>query len=44
MRRCASSRGLIREESLAAIGGELGATGLRGLDHHVGREGLKALT
>ncbi|WP_280150931.1 ABC transporter ATP-binding protein [Piscinibacter sp. XHJ-5] len=37
-------KSLIRDESLAAMGGELGATGLQGLDHHVGREGIKALT
>ncbi|HEX6706655.1 MAG TPA: ABC transporter ATP-binding protein [Albitalea sp.] len=37
-------KALIREESLAAMGGELGSTGLQGLDHHLGREGLKALT
>jgi NitT/TauT family transport system ATP-binding protein len=37
-------KGLIREESLAAMGGELGTTGLQGLDHHFGAEGLKALT
>jgi hypothetical protein len=35
---------LIREESLVAMGGELGTTGLQGLDPHVGREGIKALT
>ena len=37
-------KGLIREESLAAMGGELGSTGLQGLDHHFGRDGMKALT
>ena len=37
-------KALIREESLAAMGGELGTTGLQGLDHHFGAEGLKALT
>jgi NitT/TauT family transport system ATP-binding protein len=37
-------KSLIREESLAAMGGELGAGGLQGLDAHVGSEGIKALT
>lgn len=37
-------KGLIREESLAAMGGELGSTGLQGLDHHFGRGGMGALT
>jgi len=37
-------KSLIREESLAAMGSELGATGLQGLDHHFGRDGMKALT
>jgi NitT/TauT family transport system ATP-binding protein len=37
-------KALIREESLAAMGGELSSGGLQGLDAHVGQEGLKALT
>ncbi|RQP21233.1 ABC transporter ATP-binding protein [Piscinibacter terrae] len=37
-------KGLIREESLAAMGGELGAAGLQGLDAHIGQDGLKALS
>ncbi len=37
-------KSLIREESLAAMGGELGASGLQGLDGHVGSAGIKALT
>jgi NitT/TauT family transport system ATP-binding protein len=37
-------KGLIREESLAAMGGELGAAGLQGLDAHMGQEGLEALS
>ena len=37
-------KSLIREESLAAMGGELGASGLQGLDGHVGAAGIKALT
>jgi len=37
-------KGLIREESLAAMGGELGVTGLQGLDHHFAQDGMKALT
>jgi NitT/TauT family transport system ATP-binding protein len=37
-------KSLIREESLAAMGGELGASGLQGLDHHFGHDGMKALT
>jgi NitT/TauT family transport system ATP-binding protein len=37
-------KALIREESLAAMGGELASGGLQGLDAHVGQEGLKALT
>ena len=37
-------KALIREESLAAMGGELGATGLQGLDHHFGQDGMRALT
>jgi NitT/TauT family transport system ATP-binding protein len=37
-------KSLIREESLAAMGGELGPNGLMGLDQHVGREGIRALT
>jgi len=36
-------KALIREESLAAMGGELGSTGLQGMDPHLGHEGLKAL-
>jgi NitT/TauT family transport system ATP-binding protein len=35
-------KALIRDESLAAMGGELGAAGLQGLDHHF--DGMKALT
>jgi NitT/TauT family transport system ATP-binding protein len=37
-------KALIREESLAAMGGELGSGGLQGMDHHFGRDGMKALT
>ena len=37
-------KGLIREESLAAMGGELGSTGLQGLDQQFGRGGMGALT
>jgi len=37
-------KGLIREESLAAMGSELGASGLQGLDHHFAHDGMKALT
>jgi len=37
-------KSLIREESLAAMGGELGSTGLQGLDAHLGQDGLRALT
>jgi len=37
-------KSLIREESLAAMGGELGASGLQGLDGHIGSAGIKALT
>ncbi|RST50150.1 ABC transporter ATP-binding protein [Variovorax sp. MHTC-1] len=37
-------KALIREESLAAMGGELGGAGLQGMDHHFGRDGMKALT
>jgi NitT/TauT family transport system ATP-binding protein len=37
-------KGLIREESLAAMGGELGSTGLQGLDHQFGHDGMRALT
>ena len=37
-------KALIREESLAAMGGELGSAGLQGMDHHFSRDGMKALT
>jgi len=37
-------KSLIREESLAAMGGELGASGLQGLDGHIGSADIKALT
>jgi NitT/TauT family transport system ATP-binding protein len=37
-------KALIREESLAAMGGELGSAGLQGVDHHFGHDGMKALT
>ena len=37
-------KALIRDESLAAMGGELGATGLQGLDHQFAHDGMKALT
>jgi NitT/TauT family transport system ATP-binding protein len=37
-------KALIREESLAAMGGELGTTGLQGLDHHFAQAGMQALT
>jgi NitT/TauT family transport system ATP-binding protein len=37
-------KSLIREESLAAMGGELGSAGLQGIDHHFARDGMKALT
>ncbi|HZE93002.1 MAG TPA: ABC transporter ATP-binding protein [Rhizobacter sp.] len=37
-------KALIREESLAAMGGELAASGLQGMDHHFARDGMKALT
>jgi NitT/TauT family transport system ATP-binding protein len=37
-------KALIREESLAAMGGELGVAGLQGLDAHIGQDGLKALS
>jgi NitT/TauT family transport system ATP-binding protein len=37
-------KALIREESLAAIGGELSSGGLQGMDHHFGHDGMKALT
>jgi len=37
-------KALIREESLAAMGGELSSGGLQGLDHHFGHDGMKALT
>jgi NitT/TauT family transport system ATP-binding protein len=37
-------KALIRDESLAAMGGELGATGLQGLDHQFSHDGMKALT
>jgi NitT/TauT family transport system ATP-binding protein len=37
-------KALIREESLAAMGGELGATGLQGLDQQFGPDGMRALT
>jgi NitT/TauT family transport system ATP-binding protein len=36
-------KALIREESLAAMGGELGSGGLQGMDHHFGHDGMKAL-
>ena len=36
-------KALIREESLAAMGGELGNGGLQGMDHHFGQDGMKAL-
>lgn len=36
-------KALIREESLAAMGGELGSSGLQGMDHHFGPDGMKAL-
>jgi NitT/TauT family transport system ATP-binding protein len=34
---------LIREESLAAMGGELGQSGLQGFDHEFGKDGMSAL-
>jgi NitT/TauT family transport system ATP-binding protein len=37
-------KALIREESLAAMGGELSSGGLQGMDHHFARDGMKALT
>ena len=37
-------KSLIREESLAAMGGELGVSGLQGLDRHFSHDGMKALT
>ena len=37
-------KSLIRDESLAAMGGELGASGLQGLDQCFARDGMKALT
>jgi len=37
-------KALIREESLAAMGGELHSGGLQGMDHHFARDGMKALT
>jgi len=37
-------KSLIREESLAAMGGELGSGGLQGLDHQFAQDGMKALT
>jgi NitT/TauT family transport system ATP-binding protein len=37
-------KALIREESLAAMGGELDSGGLQGMDHHFGRDGMRALT
>lgn len=37
-------KALIREESLTAMGSELGSGGLRGMDHHFGQDGMKALT
>lgn len=37
-------KALIREESLAAMGGELGSSGLQGMDHHFSPDGMKALT
>jgi len=37
-------KALIREESLAAMGGELSSGGLQGMDHHFGHDGMKALT
>ena len=39
-----SIKKLIREESLAAMGGELDSGGLQGMDHHFGRDGMRALT
>ncbi len=36
-------KALIREESLAAMGGELSSGGLQGMDHHFGQDGMKAL-
>jgi NitT/TauT family transport system ATP-binding protein len=36
-------KALIREESLAAMGGELGHRGLQGFDQHFGQEGMKTL-
>jgi NitT/TauT family transport system ATP-binding protein len=37
-------KALIREESLAAMGGELGSGGLQGMDHQFAHDGMKALT
>jgi NitT/TauT family transport system ATP-binding protein len=37
-------KALIREESLAAMGGELTADGLRGMDHQFSHDGMKALS
>jgi len=37
-------KALIREESLAAMGGELHSGGLQGMDHQFARDGMKALT
>jgi len=37
-------KSLIRDESLAAMGGELGVSGLQGLDQCFARDGMKALT
>jgi NitT/TauT family transport system ATP-binding protein len=37
-------KALIREESLAAMGGELAASGLQGMDHQFSHDGMKALT
>ena len=36
-------KALIREESLAAMGGEIADRGLTGLDNHMGHEGMDAL-
>lgn len=36
-------KALIREESLAAMGGELAATGLQGMDHQFSHDGMHAL-
>jgi NitT/TauT family transport system ATP-binding protein len=37
-------KALIREESLAAMGGELHSGGLQGMDHQFARDGMRALT